>query len=211
MPINTPENIAAADAEKRYSRGRILSNLSFFVGSLFVFISLWYIGAKDTPLDPLKILESITGTGQKEKKTVMPWQVPGLELTPIDRNTIPEVFLTKKVENTPVESTDQNTPDETPATESKESKLKKELEAANHLFRSRRWTEAEDAYVAIIKQLSDLRALELQRRVSVMFYENGVKFFYSGQYKNALKVLRIAIHFDAKNKLAHTYTAKNVS
>ena len=204
-PINTPENIAALDAEKRYSRARVLSNIGFVLGILFVFVSLWHIGARGTPLDPSVIISSLTGSDKGEQIITSPSDIEGLRPEAIDGKEIPAIFME---ENTPPPTQKTEVKATTKPVEKKEQTLKKLLEQANHLFRSWRYEEAEEAYVAIIKKLPELRALKLQRDVSNMFFNQGMKFYKDKQYKKALNVLRIAIHFDAKNKLAHKFTAK---
>jgi tetratricopeptide (TPR) repeat protein len=204
-PINTPENIAALDAEKRYRRARVLSNIGFVAGCIFVFVALWHIGAKGTPLDPKIIFSSLIGVNKKQKIDQTPWNIEGLELEDINGREIPDIFMENDppppTKTTEVEKT------ETPVNDTEQS-LKMSLEQANHLFRSWRFDEAETAYVEIIKLLPELRALKLQRDISNMFFNQGMKFYKDQQYKKALDVLRIALHFDAKNKLAHKFTAQ---
>lgn len=204
-PINTPENIAALDAEKRYRRARVLSNLGFIAGIAFIFIALWHIGAKGTPLDPSVIFKSLTGIGKEKRLDNSPSNIKGLKLEAIDGKDIPAIFMQeivpKATKTVAVKATKK------PAN-NKEQQLKKSLEQANHFFRSWRYEEAEESYMSIIKQLPELRALKLQRDVSNMFFNQGMKFYKDKQYKKALHVLRIAIHFDSKNKLAHKFTAQ---
>ena len=204
-PINTPENIAALDAEKRYRRAKVLSNIGFVLGILFVFIVLWHLGARGTPLDPSVIFTSLMGSKEEEQIITTPSDIEGLRPEAIDGKEIPAIFMEN---NTPAPTQKVEIKTTTKPADNKELTLKKLLEQANHLFRSWRYEEAEEAYVAIIKKLPELRALKLQRDVSNMFFNQGMKFYKDKQYKKALNVLRIAIHFDAKNKLAHKFTAK---
>jgi len=207
-PINAQNNVTTTDAAvKRYSRARIVSNVGFIFSSLFVFVSLWYIGAKGTPLDPFIIFSSLIGVKDQKKESTLPQNIKGLELETINGKVIPAIFMENDTSN-PVNTVKKPDKVKEPKRNSKEYVLKQSLKNANHLFRSWRHEEAEKAYKEIIKQLPELRALKLQRDVSNMFFNQGMKFYKERRYKKALDVFRIALHFDAKNKLAHKFTAQ---
>jgi len=206
---SSPAERAAIDAEAQYRRAQLISNIGFVAGGLFLFFSLWYIVGKGTAFDLGLIVKALTGSG-KPQATGVPAYLAGLELDPIDAKQIPPIFLDEPPPPpTPVPtgdgSTEQPPPDEDQA---QEQDLKKALEEANHEFRSWRFAEAEKSYMSVIKVLSKERSLKLQHEVCEMFFKRGVRFYNEKRYTKSLEVLRIALHFDPNNGLAHQYLAR---
>ena len=203
---STPAEKAALDAEAQYRRAQLISNIGFIVGGLFLFFSLWYIIGKGTPLDLSVMVSSIFSSGTKPKVTEgTPAYLAGLELDPIDPKQIPPIFLDKAPPPpTPVPTTTV----EKPKDDNKEQKLKKALEEANHQFRKWQFLQAEKSYMSVIKVLPQDRALKLQKDVCTMFFKRGVRFYKEKRYSKSIDVLRIALHFDPNNGLAHQYLAR---
>ena len=204
---STPAEKAALDAEAQYRRAQLISNVGFIVGGLFLFFSLWYIVGKGTPLDLGVMVSSMFGgTKRPQVAEGTPGYLAGLELDPIDANQIPPIFLDKApppptpVPTTPVEEPNKDNENEL--------KLKKALEEANHQFRKWQFPQAEKSYMSVIKVLPQDRALKLQKDVCTMFFKRGVRFYKEKRYSKSIEVLRIALHFDPNNGLAHQYLAR---
>ena len=206
MPTTAPQSSAKAafDADAKYRQAKLISNIGFVVGGLFLFFSLWYILGKDTPLDLGRIAGALFSSGEGSGG---PKFDISLELEPLDPDKIPPIFLDEPPPHpAPVGGVPEQ-PLETPEQE-RERRLKKALDEANQLFRRWRFFEAETSYKAVIKALSKERALVLKQTLTDMFFKRGKCFYRDRRYKKALEVLRIALHFDPKNREAHRYLAR---
>ncbi len=201
----TPAEKAALDAEAQYRRAQLISNIGFVVGGLFLFFSLWYIVGKGTPFDLTVMVGGLFSSKPPVRSGETPEYLAGLELDPIDPKQIPPIFLDKAPPPpTPVPTQATAKPQEN----KRELQLKKALEEANHQFRKWQFIQAEKSYMSVIKVLPRDRALKLQRDVCTMFFKRGVRFYKEKRYSKAIDVLRIALHFDPNEGLAHQYLAR---
>lgn len=201
VPPKAPS--VTADAEARYRRAKLISNIGFVVGGLVLFSAIWYIIGKGTAWDPLRIGASILGI---KETAAGPVAEASLDLDPIDPTVVPAIFL----DEAPPPPTPVPTSTEEPTAEDRrKAELKKELDNANELFKAWKFTEAEKTYVDVIKLLPEEQALKLQSDVATMFFKAGLRFYQGRQYTQALDVLRITIHFDAKHVEAHRYLARS--
>ena len=198
---------AAIDAEARYRRARLISNLGFVAGGMVLFFSLWYIVGKGTSFDLGLMVGSLLGSNEKPAEFEEAPYLAGLDLEPLDPKRVPPIFLD---EPPPPPTVAARPPQPDPAEERQrqEQKLKEALNEANHQFRSWQFPQAEKSYMAVIKVLPRDRALKLQKDVCTMFFKRGVRFYKEKRYTKALDVLRIALHFDPNNRLAHQYLAR---
>lgn len=201
---STPSEQAALDAEAQYRRAQLISNIGFIVGGLFLFLSLWYIVGKGTPFDLSVMLGSVFGSEKVEQEGT-PAYLKGLELDPIDPKQIPPIFLD---EAPPPPTSVSKEPTKAVEKDDKEERLQKALAEANHQFRSWQFLQSEKSYMSVIKVLPKERALKLQVEVCNMFFKRGVRFYKEKRYSKAVEVLRIALHFDSNNRLAHKYLAR---